>query len=135
MKTCTKCHELKPDKSFVRDKQKGDGIYPSCKVCKEKHSMGSKLDIFSKICGGIPYCQCPKCPLYKIPIDLSFLEIDHKYNNGFQFRKIINKSGHLLCKWLKKSQIDLQEYQILCSNCNRSKETNRGICFHLLGGI
>ena len=38
MKTCTKCGITRPLSDFTRDKQRPDGLRPSCKDCKAKWS-------------------------------------------------------------------------------------------------
>lgn len=38
-KTCTKCKEIKPIAEFTKDKQRSDGLRPSCKECKHVWSV------------------------------------------------------------------------------------------------
>jgi hypothetical protein len=39
VKTCTKCGQRKPVTEFTKDKQKADGLRPSCKACKHEWSV------------------------------------------------------------------------------------------------
>lgn len=53
MKRCSKCHELKPETDFYRDKRATDGLKSQCKKChcetsirtrdKDKHREANKL--------------------------------------------------------------------------------------------
>lgn len=39
VKTCSKCKEVKPITEFTKDKQRSDGLRPSCKACKRAWSV------------------------------------------------------------------------------------------------
>lgn len=41
-KLCTKCGEIKEVSNFVKDPQKKDGLYSSCKVCYKKYYKNTK---------------------------------------------------------------------------------------------
>ena len=53
MKRCSKCHELKPETDFYKDKRSKDGLKSQCKLChcetsirtrnKEKHREANKI--------------------------------------------------------------------------------------------
>ena len=57
-----------------------------------------------------------------------FLEIDHVHNNGHEMRKIHGTGSHMY-SWLKANNYP-NNFQILCSNCNRGKYRNGGTCPH-----
>lgn len=59
-----------------------------------------------------------------------FLEVDHVNNDGY-LDKI--KQSHELCRKIIKLGFTPQ-YQILCSNCNKGKYRNGGICPHKTNG-
>ena len=53
MKTCTKCGITRPLSDFTRDKQRPDGLRPSCKDCKaewrRKHYSENRESILEKV--------------------------------------------------------------------------------------
>jgi hypothetical protein len=54
-----------------------------------------------------------------------FLEIDHVYNDGYK-----DKKGYWrLLSWIRTHKYP-DVFQILCSNCNRGKYRNGGVCPH-----
>lgn len=53
-----------------------------------------------------------------------FLEIDHVQGGGNKDRK-----SKVLAVWLVKHNYP-EGFQILCANCNKGKERNKGICPH-----
>jgi hypothetical protein len=56
-----------------------------------------------------------------------FLTIDHINNNGSQHRKEIGYiGGSSFYAWLKRNNYPRDKYQLLCFNCNCSKESNGG---------
>ena len=56
-----------------------------------------------------------------------FLEIDHINNDGAQQRRGVSSNRFYF--WLKRHNYP-PDFQILCSNCNRGKWRNGGICPH-----
>lgn len=64
-----------------------------------------------------------------------FLEIDHVDNNGAEHRRSLGYEGNgkgaggATWKWLKKNGFP-PGFQILCSNCNKGKARNGGVCPH-----
>ena len=62
--------------------------------------------------------------------ELMFLELDHINNDGSSDRKSGRGSGVKLLLKLKKEGWPKDQFQILCSNCNKGKRRNGGICPH-----
>lgn len=42
MKQCSKCHELKPESEFYKDKRTKDGLKCQCKKCHCKTSVATR---------------------------------------------------------------------------------------------
>lgn len=62
-----------------------------------------------------------------------FLEFDHVFNDGKLERTKRTKTGRMKYDKraaLAKSLVTPKRYQILCSNCNRGKSRNGGVCPH-----
>lgn len=63
-KVCTKCHALRPEIAFPKDKTKPSGLYSSCKDCYRKRigaKKHRKLEIVRK---GMELRYCSKCKKY-----------------------------------------------------------------------
>jgi len=72
-------------------------------------------------------CFCSCCGVE----DLIFLTLDHVNNDGNIDRKTNRKAGTNLYIFLRKHQYpDKKRYQVLCMNCQFSKQYNNGICPH-----
>lgn len=74
-------------------------------------------------------CACPPCG----ETEPLFLEIDHVNNDGHLDRQ---NPGHqsgstTFLRKLVKAGEPLDEYQLLCSNCNQGKRRNGGVCPHV----
>lgn len=61
--------------------------------------------------------------------EIKFMEIDHIYNDGSIDRKRFVGPTQFYV-WLIKRGFPRDRYQMLCANCNRGKERNKGICPH-----
>ena len=82
-----------------------------CKPCKQLHSRSRsyryRLDVVEAL-GAV----CADCGY----TDIRALEIDHVHDNGAEHRKSGRGASYY------KSMLDhLDEYQVLCSNCNQIK--------------
>jgi hypothetical protein len=65
--------------------------------------------------------KCAKCAIS----DIKYLTIDHKNNDGSKQRKELNcGTGSKLYRWLIKNNFPDLNLQVLCYNCNCSKEIN-----------
>lgn len=71
-----------------------------------------------------PICRC--CGETKE----TMLEIDHVRNNGAEERKADKKNNFKLYQRIRNGEANLNDYQVLCCNCNRSKHKNSGFCQH-----
>jgi hypothetical protein len=92
-----------------------------------------KLDAMNAYGG--PVCAC--CG----ETGLSFLSIDHVNNDGAEHRRSLgygegNGSGAYAAtlRWMKRNGYP-PGFQVLCMNCNHSKEVNGGVCEHRLQSI
>ncbi len=58
-----------------------------------------------------------------------FLELDHIFNDGAEHRR---RYGHADAEWiaLHRAGWPKDRHQLLCSNCNRGKLRNNGVCPH-----
>lgn len=61
----------------------------------------------------------------------SFLTLDHINNDGKKHRKEVGRTGAPFYSWLVKNGFP-PGLQVLCANCNMSKEINKGVCAHQL---
>lgn len=59
--------------------------------------------------------------------DLFFLDLDHVNNDGYIERR---KRGFCNYNNLRKAALNLEQFQILCCNCNNGKVRNNGKCPH-----
>ena len=85
--------------------------YGECANCSRKRnrslSYRRRLDVIEALGP-----KCVDCGY----TDIRALEIDHVYNNGAEHRKTGRGSSYY------KSMLDnLEDYQVLCSNCNQIK--------------
>lgn len=61
---------------------------------------------------------------------ITFLCIDHIYDNGASQRKALNNKGSAhFYSWIIRNNYP-KDLQILCYNCNMGKQLNGGICPH-----
>lgn len=75
-----------------------------------------RLMALQKVSGlTIPCCACCN------ENEIKFLALDHKYNNG-NIERRENPKAQKLPRWLKKNNYaNLDQYQVLCYNCNMAK--------------
>lgn len=138
-KICSKCGAEKSRLDFGNDKGTRDKLNVWCKDCvilcnhkyrasigykikKDKKELQLKSNAVARYGGK---CQC--CGEWR----LSFLNIDHEFNDGAVYRKQ-NLSGRHLYVWLEKNNYPLNlGFRVLCWNCNCGRMVNKGICPHL----
>jgi hypothetical protein len=148
MRVCHRCKKEKPIYEFVSDRTskygKGyecleckrwrsnpeyqeytrrhpDRVKESNRRCKEKNRAYQKrlyrelkVEILTEYGG-----RCVCCG----ESNLAFLTIDHVFNDGNKHRSKGNKhSGMAIYRFLKKNGFPKDRYQILCYNCNCSKQ-------------
>lgn len=71
-------------------------------------------------------CKCTCCS----ESEKLFLEIDHINNDGSKYMGEIGRiNGLRFYRWIIKNNFP-KDLQILCSNCNKGKHRNGGICPH-----
>jgi len=61
-----------------------------------------------------------------------FLELDHVLNDGNSHRKNIGSGSLSLVRWVIENDYP-KSIQLLCSNCNKGKVRNDGVCPHMNG--
>jgi hypothetical protein len=71
-------------------------------------------------------CSCPGCDI----VDPRFLTLDHKDNDGAEHRKQL-KAGSAVYLWAKRNGYP-NSLRLLCWNCNCARQTNGGVCPHLI---
>ena len=103
-----------------------------CEACKRAimRSQGKLKETVIAMYGG--KCQCPSGLCHESAIE--FLNIDHKYNNGSAHRKAHKMSTYRFYTWLRDQPGPLEQFQVLCCNCNFGKVANRierGVCPHV----
>lgn len=149
-KKCTKCKQVKTIDNFWKTGPTGrtlDGKTIYCKECYRKIKQAPHLkqthrksntsrrirlrDEVFQVYGGYK-CQCPGgCSVIaKTQVDKSFFTLDHINNDGAAQRKQGLKNT-VFYKWLKDNNFPLI-IQVLCWNCNLSKQINHGKCAHEL---
>lgn len=149
-KKCTKCKEIKTIDNFWQMGPKGrtlDGRTIYCRDCfriiiktphlKRNKNKSARLkqqklrnQVFTAY-GGYS-CNCSGCNLVADnEAQKSFFTLDHINNDGAQERRNGLKGTRLYKKIIHDSFPST--YQVLCWNCNLSKQINHGICAHNLG--
>jgi hypothetical protein len=98
-----------------------------CLKCKEKNKKRGKnyrdefkekiINYYGKV------CRC--CG----ESNIKFLEIDHIDGGGNQHQQQLKSKGTTFYRWLWKNKPE-KGFQVLCSNCNRGRYRNGGICPH-----
>ncbi len=101
--------EINPNFKEYQNKQHRDKAKEKRYECIKHYSKG-KMN-----------CNCCSEHMYM------FLEIDHKNDNGNKHRESIPNMN--IYRWLINNNFP-EEYQVLCSNCNKGKHFNGGICPH-----
>ena len=107
---CTKCHEIKPLRTFARS---GSSYRGRCKACVATEGRGwiIKREVMNAYGG-----RCVCCG----ESELVFLTIDHIHNDGAIHRREIGATGGFYF-WLKRHGFPRDRFQVCCFNCNRAK--------------
>jgi hypothetical protein len=120
LQICSICR-IKRDTSefYARDR----GLRKDCShCCKERqYKVVAKCH---KLLGG----KCVCCGID----DYFKLHIDHIHNDGAARRKNGEKTGFLICQKIIDGDLDKQDFQLLCANCNYSKLVHDGVCIHAI---
>jgi hypothetical protein len=114
-KTCRACNRLHHQDWYARNRE----------YCKAKTAAYRELakDAAFNAYGGY-VCKCCN------EKEKMFLDIDHINNDGAKHRRENNlTSGNQLYIWLRTNNYP-PGFQVLCSNCNRGKFRNGGVCPH-----
>jgi hypothetical protein len=89
-------------------------------ACNKKLRRGHfelKLEVFTRICGGVLGCMCPGCRT----VYTGFLQVDHIDADGFRHLSAGKKKrrlhGPFLWRWIKRNNYP-PGFAILCANCN-----------------
>lgn len=138
-KKCTKCGKKLSLKLFFRDIQKKDGLTSSCKECIRRQTILSydkrreqalkyakkyytknkekqikrQRELRKKLVGDIFEILGNKCKICGFNNKIA-LQIDHLNGSGYKHRKI-SGGGMTYYRQIKNK---LQDYQLLCANCN-----------------
>lgn len=117
-KTCPSCL-MKRNKFYRNESKVKNGIRNSCSYCISFYSFLKKIKII-EIMGN--KCEC--CGETR-PI---VLNIDHKNNDGFLRRS--EGWGTSIYTKLINGKLNINNYKLLCANCNISKHIGKGKCWH-----
>jgi hypothetical protein len=111
---CRICDDLLSDQNqYAHHIKDGKNICKSCFQYNESNRLfGIKCKLINKYGG-----RCVGCGEENI----EFLTIDHINNDGAQERKETGRFGAIFYRYLLKTALS-DKYQILCYNCNCSKE-------------
>lgn len=152
-KTCAQCGETKPVSDFYIYKydHRNDVVYKRCKLCISKHKGAKwkrldpdseeaaqrKLDKVEGRKERYRYLRSKVFDAYGNSCaccgesTLEFLTIDHVNNDGAAHRKAVSGSTEAVMRDIINSNYP-KDYQILCWNCNCSKQFSGG-CPHAKG--
>lgn len=143
MKTCTRCHEAKPESEFYTNRGR---LNAHCKICARgltgayRLSHPEKLRQYLKEYTPKRHRFLKEAALAKIGMccaccgesRFEFLTIDHVNNDGHLHRKAMRHDN--LYWWFSKTGGEGYEIQTLCFNCNFGKRYNNGVCPHQTEG-
>ena len=124
-KTCSKCKVTKPLSEFHLNSSQTGGRHWWCKTCRKSHSFQYREGLKALVYDHYGR-ECSCCG----EDEILFLSIDHTKNDGAEHRRTLagNKSISLY-KYLIENNFP-SDFQIMCSNCNRGRWMNGGICPH-----
>ncbi len=111
------------DRFYYLKNRKNRTVSRGKNIQKYNANQNKKKQIINYYTDGLNRCQC--CGY----IGIDFLTVDHKNNDGSKHRKEIGGSQNLY-DWIIKNNYP-NTLQILCFNCNFSKQHNNGMCSHL----
>ena len=115
------------------DPLKNAGSYV-CNICKKIKQNRSKSKFKNNICGGCISVYLrelvfkklgSKCECCKEKI-IDFLQLDHVSEGGASERRLLKSKNQIYLRALD----NLEEYRLLCANCNWGIYVNKGICPH-----
>jgi hypothetical protein len=111
VRLCLGCDRNKFFHEFVKDRYKKQGIKSECKDCaRKRHQFIKELAI--RDLGG----KCAECG----ESNMVYLCVDHVNNDGSEKRK--SGEHNSIYSRINLKLVQLDELQILCWNCNASKE-------------
>ena len=87
MKTCTACGVSKDESEFNRDKQRRDGLHPSCKHCKSQDSKKRRAASPRK--AHVVTCSEKRCPKCGVTDPASEFGVDSNNSGGLRARCIV----------------------------------------------
>ena len=141
-RVCTKCHQEKPLEDFVRSKDCRYGHAYECRRCKstrtvsQRQHSGKRWKPSQKSKEKLAHYNKELYRSLKVQVmeaygnrcvccgesHLAFLTIDHIYNDGGTHRARGRMSGAHIYRWLVQNNFPQGRVQILCYNCNCSKQ-------------
>jgi len=120
MTICRKCSTQLTDKNWNISRQQSNHYI--CKNCAKKDNKNNRKQIRKEVISA--YGGKCKCCGEK---QQAFLGIDHIDNTGYKHRKEVVSGSFYM--WLKKNNYPVDNYQLMCHNCNVAKSIY-GKCPH-----
>jgi hypothetical protein len=117
-KVCIICRSSKDLSEFRSQKSHSSSM---CLNCARRRTMAARFECVRKM-GGVCRC-CGEPDPYK-------LTVDHVHNNGSVRRHEGERSGIDMYRKIVSGELDADDFQLLCWNCNYSKWINDGLCYH-----
>lgn len=114
---CIRCNSSKDVSLFCSQRSHSARL---CLECKKEEKEG-----IVRRCHGLLGAKCRCCG----QSDSSKLTIDHLNGDGGVRRRLGERAGVDLCRKIVGGKIPLSDFQLLCWNCNYSKNLG-GICLH-----
>ena len=114
---CKKCGNFKIER-FSKHPKYETRIRHECIECDRKVNRQTKLNIINLLGKS---CKC--CGENKE----HNLNVDHKHGDGHTLRRDHSTS---LYRRIIKGIVDVNDFQLLCWNCNHSKYLGNGVCIH-----
>ena len=112
-KYCPKCDTTKPVSEFFKNKARSDGLSGYCKVCMTEINGDRQQKQRAALILALGGPVCVRCEFD----DVRALTIDHIHGGGSHHRR------EAVSMWAvyKHAFAHLDEYQVLCWNCNYIK--------------
>lgn len=114
---------------YVRNKEQWKSYYRSWYLKNKEKQLKTNRNYHKELKIAVLTRYGGKCACCGVS-EIDFLAIDHIEGGGNKHRKEIGcKSGTRFYSWLRQNNYP-SGFQVLCHNCNFSKNINKGLCIH-----
>lgn len=120
MKICTRCSTEKSPQDFTKNSKTKDGLGSWCRSCANNHRSSLEREIRLQALSMLG-SKCVECGFS----DTRALQIDHVNGGGKQEAK---KLGGFQRIYRKIVSDGIDNYQLLCANCNWIKRATNNEC-------